>query len=158
MFFVSYLVCEVPANMLLTRVRPSLFLPGLGVLWGIFAMLQGATRNWTQLVGLRFLIGVAEVSRRTRAKPSPSVQYAYLTNQQAGFAPGCAFYLSAWYRRYELTTRYSILYTSVPLAGAVSGLIAGVITQYMEGVGGLRGWRWLFVRFHSCLFLSCKPN
>lgn len=61
------------------------------------------------------------------------------------FAPGCAFYLSCWYRRWELATRYAILYTSVPIAGGLSGLLAGVITQYMDGAGGVAGWRWLFV-------------
>ena len=60
-FFISYLVCEVPANMILTRVRPSLFLPGLGILWGGFAMVMAATHNWSQLAGIRFLLGVAEV-------------------------------------------------------------------------------------------------
>lgn len=49
------------------------------------------------------------------------------------------------YRKYELATRYALLYTSVPLAGAVSGLLAGVITEYMDGAGGISGWRWLFV-------------
>jgi MFS family permease len=110
--------------MILTRVRPSVFLPGLGVIWGTFAALMGATQNWSQLAGLRFLLGVAE----------------------AGFAPGCAFYLSCWYRRYELSTRFALLYTSVPIAGAVSGLLAGLITDYMDGTAGLAGWRWLFVR------------
>ncbi|KAK8131356.1 hypothetical protein PG984_007794 [Apiospora sp. TS-2023a] len=122
-FFISYLIFEVPANMALMRLRPSVFLPGLGVIWGTFAALMGATQTWGQLAGLRFLMGVAE----------------------AGFAPGCAFYLSCWYRRYELATRYAFLYTSVPIAGAVSGLLAGLITQYMDGSAGLAGWRWLFI-------------
>jgi len=122
-FFLSYLVCEVPANMILTRVQPHVFLPGLGLVWGTFAALMGATQNWTQLAGMRFLLGVAE----------------------AGFAPGCAFFLSSWYRKYELATRFALLYTSVPIAGAVSGLLAGLITDYMDGVSGLEGWRWLFI-------------
>lgn len=109
--------------MLLTRLKPHVFLPGLGLVWGTFATLMAATQNWSQLAAMRFLLGVAE----------------------AGFAPGCAFYLSCWYRKYELASRYAFLYTSVPLAGAISGLLAGVITQYMDGAGGLPGWRWLFI-------------
>lgn len=62
-FFISYLVFEVPANMILTRVRPSVFLPGLGLVWGTFAALMGATQNWSQMAGMRFLLGVAEVCR-----------------------------------------------------------------------------------------------
>ncbi|KAL1610317.1 hypothetical protein SLS60_001983 [Paraconiothyrium brasiliense] len=61
LFFVSYLIFEVPANMLLTRVRPSVFLPGLGLLWGTFAALMGSVQNWQQLAGMRFLIGFAEI-------------------------------------------------------------------------------------------------
>ena len=143
-FFLSYLVFEVPANMILTRVRPSLFLPGLGLVWGTFAALMGATQNWSQLAGMRFLLGfaeVCEVERRSRTLLTQSFQ--------AGFAPGCAFFLSSWYRKYELATRYAILYTSVPIAGAVSGLLAGVITDHMDGVSGLPGWRWLFVSLNS---------
>lgn len=121
--------------MILTRVRPSVFLPGLGILWGTFAALMAATQNWSQLAGMRFLLGVAE----------------------AGFAPGCAFYLSTWYRKYELATRYALLYTSVPIAGAVSGLLAGVITEYMEGAGGIAGWRWLFVST-ALTTTSCNAN
>lgn len=95
---------------------------------------MGATQNWGQLAGMRFLLGIAE----------------------AGFAPGCAFFLSSWYRRYELATRFALLYTSVPIAGAVSGLLAGVITQYMEGAAGIAGWRWLFVRlqYRPTLYLA----
>lgn len=75
------------------------------------------------MVAMRFLLGVFE----------------------AGFAPGCTFYLSSWYKKYELTSRFAWLYTSVALAGAFSGLLAGVITDHMDGVSGIRGWRWLFI-------------
>lgn len=122
-FFTSYIVCEVPSNMILGRVRPSIYLPTLAILWGMAAACQGACQNWHQVVGLRFLIGFFE----------------------SGFAPGCAFYLSSWYRKYELASRYAWLYTSVAVAGAVSGLLAGVITEYMDGAAGIAGWRWLFV-------------
>ncbi|KAJ0120925.1 vitamin h [Diaporthe amygdali] len=122
-FFTSYIVCEVPSNMILGRVRPSVYLPTLAILWGVAAACQGACQNWHQIVGLRFLIGFFE----------------------SGFAPGCAFYLSSWYRKYELASRYAWLYTSVAVAGAVSGLLAGVITEFMDGAAGIAGWRWLFI-------------
>lgn len=74
-------------------------------------------------------------------------------NEKAGFAPGCAYFLSSWYRRYELTLRYAIMYTSVPLAGGLSGLLAAVLIQYMDGLSGLAGWRWLFVRLQVIFLL-----
>jgi MFS family permease len=73
-FFVSYMVFEIPSNMILNRVRPSIYLPGLAILWGTIATCMGAVQNTQQLTVLRFLLGIAE----------------------AGFAPGCTFYLSSW--------------------------------------------------------------
>ncbi|USW59062.1 Putative major facilitator superfamily, MFS transporter superfamily [Septoria linicola] len=77
---------------------------------------MGAVQDYKQMMLLRFLLGVFE----------------------AGFAPGCTFYLSSWYKKYELTSRFAWLYTSVAVAGALSGLLAGVITEYMDDVVSMR--------------------
>ncbi|CAI7602804.1 unnamed protein product [Penicillium manginii] len=123
LFFVSYVIFEVPSNMIIARVRPSLYLCGLALLWGVVAASMAATRNWKQLAAVRFVLGFVE----------------------SGFAPGIAFYLSSWYRRYELATRFAIYYTAVAVAGGLSGLLAGVITEYLDGARGIDGWRWLFI-------------
>lgn len=49
------------------------------------------------------------------------------------------------YKRYELARRYSWYYTAVASAGAISGLLAGLITHNLDGVYGIAGWRWLFI-------------
>jgi len=64
---------------------------------------------------------------------------------EAGFAPGVTFYLSSWYRRYEISRRFAWYFTAVTFAGALSGLLAGAITQNLDSALGIRGWRWLFV-------------
>ena len=43
-----------------------------------------------------------------------------------------------------LATRISYFYCASALSGAFSGLLAAGIAQ-MDGVGGLEGWRWIFV-------------
>ncbi|KAI5891591.1 MFS general substrate transporter [Schizophyllum commune H4-8] len=123
LFFVSYVIFEVPSNMILTRVRPSIFLSVLCFGWGAVAACMGAVNNWQQLAGVRFCLGVIE----------------------AGFAPGVAFYLSSWYKRHELAKRYSIYYTATAVSGAFSGLLAGVITDHLKMARGIEGWRWLFI-------------
>lgn len=75
---------------------------------------------------------------------------------EAGFAPGVTFYLSSWYRRYEISRRFSLYFTAVTVAGALSGLLAGVITQHLDGARGIRGWRWLFVSPPLPLPPTCK--
>lgn len=122
-FFISYVIFEIPSNLLIARVRPSLYLSALCVLWGAVSACMAATNNWQQLAAVRFCLGVAE----------------------AGFAPGVAFYLSSWYKRYEVARRFSIYYTATAVSGAFSGLLAGVITQHLDGARGLAGWRWLFL-------------
>lgn len=61
------------------------------------------------------------------------------------FKPGCLYYLSCWYTRKELGVRTTYLYSGSLLSGAFSGLISAGITNNMDGLRGLRAWRWLFL-------------
>lgn len=49
-----------------------------------------------------------------------------------------------WYRRDQAQKRFSFFYQSNSLAGAFGGLLAAAIGS-MNGVGGYRGWRWIFI-------------
>ncbi|KAF5327985.1 hypothetical protein D9758_017790 [Tetrapyrgos nigripes] len=138
-FFVSYVVFEVPLNMVLTRVRPSIFLSTVCFLWGGIAAAMAAVNDWQSLAGVRFSLGVVE----------------------AGFAPGVAFYLSSWYKKHELARRFSIYYTATAVSGAFSGLLAGVITDNLDGKRGIAGkliGLSTFVSYHAelLLFLGWK--
>jgi MFS family permease len=63
---------------------------------------------------------------------------------EAGFFPGTVYLLSTWYTRYEVQKRYTIFYGVGCVAGALSGILAYGLSQ-MDGLGGLRGWRWIFI-------------
>ena len=109
--------------MILTRVRPSVYLPTLMFLWGGLAMIFAAGQTWQAIAGLRFLLGILEAS----------------------FAPGVLFLLSSWYKRSELGRRYSLYYAAVAISGIFGGLIAGGLLQTLDGARGIAGWRWLFI-------------
>ena len=68
----------------------------------------------------------------------------FLGVTEAGFFPAAAFLLTLWYCRFEYQTRIGIFYAAASLAGAFSGLLAFGLS-YMDGVGGLEGWRWIFI-------------
>ncbi|KAK4678758.1 hypothetical protein QC764_311460 [Podospora pseudoanserina] len=122
-FFVSYLVFQLPSNLLITRVRPSIYLTGAMCLWGAVSACSGATKSFAQLVVVRILLGFVE----------------------APFFPGAVFLMSSWYTRAELTRRMSYFYSGNALANMFGGLIGAAVLGKMEGAQGIAGWRWLFV-------------
>ena len=58
--FVGYLLMQLPSNLLLTRVRPSLFLGTAMAIWGVISACQAATQSFTGLVLARFFLGFVE--------------------------------------------------------------------------------------------------
>ncbi|KAI1334115.1 major facilitator superfamily domain-containing protein [Xylariaceae sp. FL0016] len=122
-FFIGYVLCEVPSNMILARTKPSVFLPTIMTLWGLVTVGMGFVPNYEGLVGLRVVVGILE----------------------AGFAPGVLLMLSSWYKKSEQSKRFAVYISAAVLSGAFGGLIAGAITDGLDGVHGLAGWRWLFI-------------
>ncbi|CAF2216307.1 unnamed protein product [Rotaria magnacalcarata] len=120
-FFILYVVLEIPSNLILKRLRPSRWIPMIMVAWGIVMTLMGLVNSYAGLLICRLFLGAAE----------------------SGLFPGVNFYLSSWYKRRELSWRISIFFSAAALAGAFGGVLAYGITK-MGGVGGQEGWRWIF--------------
>lgn len=108
--------------MLITRLRPSWYMAGCMALWAAVSALTALSNNFTSLLISRFFLGITE----------------------APFYPGALYVLSSFYTRKELALRMSILYTGALTATAIAGLIAIGIFE-MSGIGGISGWRWLFI-------------
>ncbi|KAK5798724.1 hypothetical protein VI817_005014 [Penicillium citrinum] len=122
-FFVPYVLLEVPSNILLKKFkRPSTYLGILVLSWGIVMTCTGLVQNFGGLMATRVLLGVFE----------------------AGFFPGAIYLCSYWYMPKDLALRISYFYCASALSGAFSGLLAAAIAL-MDGVGGLEGWRWIFI-------------
>lgn len=63
---------------------------------------------------------------------------------EAGLFPGLVTYLTMFYSKRELALRTGYLFSSAAIAGACGGLLAYGI-GFMEGICGLRGWRWIMI-------------
>ncbi|RMJ13781.1 hypothetical protein CDV36_006530 [Fusarium kuroshium] len=122
-FFVGYLLMQLPSNLLLTRVRPSLYLSASCCLWGVVSTCNSAAHSFTHLVVIRFFLGFVE----------------------APFFPGAIFLMSSWYTRAELIRRVAWLYAGNALANMFGGLLGAAILGGLEGSKGIEGWRWLFI-------------
>jgi MFS family permease len=122
LLFVGYVLAQIPSNMLITRVRPSLYMGVCMMGWAIVSALTAITKDFTGVVLTRFFLGLVE----------------------APYYPGALYLLSIFYTRKEIATRISILYSGNILAGAFAGLIAIGVFE-LDGVHGIKGWRWLFI-------------
>ncbi|CAO1637301.1 unnamed protein product [Parajaminaea phylloscopi] len=124
MLFLFYILLQVPSNLMLAWCgRPRFYLGFFICLWGAISACAGAVQNYHQLLAVRILLGMSE----------------------APFFPGAIFTISRYYTRTELTVRMSILYSASLMSNAFAGLVAAGILGNMEGVQGLRAWRWLFI-------------
>ncbi|KAJ4034213.1 hypothetical protein NW756_013954 [Fusarium oxysporum] len=121
-FFILYILLEVPCNILLKDMRPSLFLSAIMTGWGIVTICQGLTQSFAGLIICRVIIGGLE----------------------AGFFPACVYLLSMYYCRHELQWRFNLFFSASIVAGAFSGLLAYAIA-HMDGIAGYGGWRWIFI-------------
>ncbi|KAG1169175.1 hypothetical protein G6F70_008630 [Rhizopus microsporus] len=121
-FYVGFLIFQIPSNILLKRFTAKRWLPFLMLLWGTIACLHATVRNYHQLLIFRFLLGFFE----------------------AGFFPGVIYFLTLFYKKNEMATRIALFWGSTVAAHAYAGVLAYGILQ-LRGSRGLTGWQWLFL-------------
>jgi ACS family phthalate transporter-like MFS transporter len=123
LFFVGYLLFEIPSNLLLARFGARKTISRIMVLWGLASIATMFVTTPSQFYVGRFLLGVAE----------------------AGFVPGVVLYLSYWYDSRQRARVTSMFMLALPIAGIIGNPISGVIMSGLNGVKGLEGWQWLFL-------------
>lgn len=121
-FFVGYFLFEVPSNFMLTRVQARVWIARIMIFWGIITVCTMFVRGMTSFYVLRFILGAAE----------------------AGFFPGILFYLTRWFRAKDRARAISLFMTAGTLAGIIGNPLSGSLL-HMDGIGGLKGWHWLFL-------------
>ncbi|KAF8537512.1 major facilitator superfamily domain-containing protein [Trichophaea hybrida] len=121
-FFIPYILFEIPSNALLKRFKPHRYLSLCVFMFGLVGLLQGFVTNYLGLLVTRFFLGSFET----------------------GLFPGCFYLLSMWYQREESQKRFSFFFISTALAGAFGGLLASAIGK-MDGYHGKLAWRWIFI-------------
>ncbi|KAF2797910.1 MFS general substrate transporter [Melanomma pulvis-pyrius CBS 109.77] len=121
-FFVPYILLEIPSNILLKKFKPRIWLSICMFGFGLVTILQGLVHSYSGLLATRFFLGVFET----------------------GMFPGAFYLIGMWYRRHEAQRRYSFFFSSTTLAGAFGGLLASAIGK-MDGLNGYQGWRWIFI-------------
>ncbi|KAJ5102257.1 hypothetical protein NUU61_004479 [Penicillium alfredii] len=122
-FNVAYCIMLIPSQIILTYVRPSFWLPGLEIVWGVLTGLVAMTRSAKQIYILRVFLGLCESS----AWPGMITLFMY------------------WYTPTELAKRMGFYHSCQAVGQMMSGALQAAISDTLDGHGGLAGWRWLFV-------------
>jgi len=144
-FYVGYVLCEVPSNMLLVKFGARKTFTRIMLLWGLASVCMMFVSKPAHFYVLRFMLGVFE----------------------AGFFPGIVLYLTFWFPANRRAAVMSVFFAGVAVAGVLGGLFSGWIMRDMGGVMGLFGWQWMFalegapaviLGFVALLYLVDKPH
>ena len=122
-FYVGYLLFEVPSNMLLRRFGARRWIARIMISWGLVSTLTAWVIGPVSYFGARILLGVAE----------------------AGFFPGVIFYMTAWFPAALRARVVAWFMLAIPVATILGNIASGLILSSMQGVAGLEGWQWLFI-------------
>jgi MFS family permease len=121
-FFIGYILLEVPSNLALARFGARRWLARIMVTWGIVAVLFTWVGSFEHLAILRFALGVAE----------------------AGFFPGAILFLSLWVPARHRGKVLALFYLAQPLSTVIGAPLAALLIG-ADGFLGLEGWRVMFL-------------
>ena len=120
-FYIPYILADVPSNLVMKHFGAGRYLPGLMTCWGIVGLCTGFTKNYAGILVCRFLLGLFE----------------------GGLLGGMVLYLSMFYQRHDMLFRIGLFYCAAPLSGAFGGLLATGLAEIKYG--GYNRWPWIFI-------------
>lgn len=123
LFFVGYILFEVPSNLILQRVGAKIWIARIMITWGLLSTATLLVQTPTQFYIIRFFLGAAE----------------------AGFLPGVLFYLTKWFPSWRRSRIIALFMIGLPLSSLIGGPLSGWIMGHFHEVYGMRGWQWLFL-------------
>lgn len=122
-FFVGYMVLEVPSNLMLHRFGARIWISRILLSWGLVAALMAFVWSAGSFYALRFLLGVAE----------------------AGFLPGLAVYVTYWFPSEYRARAVGGYIIAGQVAAVIGAPVSTALMTWCNGVAGLQGWQWMFI-------------
>jgi ACS family tartrate transporter-like MFS transporter len=120
--FFGYTVFEIPSNLALYAVGARRWIARIMITWGLVSVATALVYDLNSFYVARLALGIAE----------------------AGFFPGVAYYLAAWFPTQYRTRMLAWFLVAIPLSSVIGGPISGLLLE-MDGLLGLKGWQWLFI-------------
>jgi MFS transporter, ACS family, tartrate transporter len=123
LFFIGYILVEVPSNMALRRFGARRWITRILVTWGIVTAATAAVQTVGQLYLVRVLLGFAE----------------------AGLAAGILLYLTFWFPRRHRSWAMPAFFLMIPLSSIVGAPLAAALLAWGQDLFDMAGWRSLFL-------------
>jgi ACS family tartrate transporter-like MFS transporter len=135
-FFWSYVLFQIPSNIMLTKLGARRWLSTIMLAWGICSGATALVTDVTSFVVLRFLLGVAE----------------------AGYFAGVTYFMTHWFPGRFRGRAMGVFFAFSAIAVSLGSPISGTILS-LHGWLGLQGWQWIFVieAVPSVLLALCGP-
>jgi MFS transporter, ACS family, tartrate transporter len=121
-FYISYVLCEVPSNLALQKVGARLWIARIMMTWGMVSAMMALVVGPYSFYSVRFLLGAAE----------------------AGFFPGVILYLTYWFPAEYRGRIVALFMVAIPISSLIGSPISAALLQ-TDGWLGLRGWQWMFI-------------
>ena len=123
LFFIGYMVLQVPSNLMLHRVGARIWLCVILIAWGLVSSATAFISNAQEFYTVRFVLGLAE----------------------GGFLPGAAVYMTQWFPEAHRARAIAGYIIATSVSTIVGGPIAGAIITFLDNFQGLHGWQWMFI-------------
>jgi MFS transporter, ACS family, tartrate transporter len=122
LFFISYALFEIPANLILLRLGPRRWIAIIMVAWGILSSSMALIHSPATFYIVRFLLGAAE----------------------AGFFPGVILCLTRWFPIAQRARAFALFITAAPVSGVIGAPLSTLLLR-LDGIERIAGWKWLFL-------------
>ncbi|KAF2008403.1 MFS general substrate transporter [Aaosphaeria arxii CBS 175.79] len=123
LFYVGYIISQVPANVLIAKSSPRIMLPCMMLGWSACTICMPAVTSAWGFMLCRFLVGLTE----------------------GPFVPVVALLTSSWYTKQESPLRMGIWHAGNIISNVFSGLLSAAILTNMDNVAGLSAWQWFLL-------------
>ena len=121
-YFWSYVLCQVPANLILRKLGARIWLSLIMAVWGLTSASTALVTGETSFVVARFLLGMAE----------------------AGYFPGVAYFMTCWFPGRYRGRMMGFFFAASATASVIGAPLSANLLR-LDGALGLTGWQWVFV-------------
>jgi ACS family tartrate transporter-like MFS transporter len=121
-YFWSYVLCQVPANLMLRKLGARAWLSIIMGMWGLVSASTALVTGETSFVCARFLLGIAE----------------------AGYFPGVTYFMMCWFPSRHRGRMMGFFFAASAISSVIGAPLSANLLR-LNGWLGLAGWQWVFI-------------